>query len=75
MRVLGVDFRGQAGTIIIIHRKSVSRMIMEDGIFMSVSHKRTQICREWVWKLVEMKKKAILHSIKNTAKKEQHITR
>ena len=75
MRVLGVYFRGQAGRIIIIHRKSVSRMIMEDKTFISVSHNRTQICREWVWKLVEMKKKATLHSIKNTAKKEQHITR
>ncbi len=75
MRVFGVDIRGQAGRISLIHRKRVSQMIMEDEIFISVSHNRTQICREWVWRLMEMKKKATLHPIKNTAKKEQHITR
>ena len=75
MRVFGVDIRGQAGRISLIHCKRVSQMIMEDEIFISVSHNRTQICREWVWRLMEMKKKATLHPIKNTAKKEQHITR
>lgn len=38
MRVLGVDFRGQAGRISIVHRERVSRMIMEDEILISVSH-------------------------------------
>ena len=75
MRVLGVDLRGQAGRISIIHRKRVRRMVMEGEILISVSHNRTQICRERVWRLMEMKKKTTLHPIKSTAKKEQHITR
>ena len=53
MRVLGEDFRGQAGRISIIHRERVGRMVMEDEILISVSHNRMQICSEGVWRLTE----------------------
>ena len=75
MSVLGVDFRGLVGRISIINCERVGRMVMEDEILISISHNGTQICREPLWRLWEVKKKTTLHPIQNTAKKEQHITR
>ena len=44
--LLGVDLRGHAGMISIIHRSRGVQLLMEDKMFFSIYHNRPQICRE-----------------------------